>query len=612
MIETHTNVTPFPGGVSAECATLLQDVETAITYALQPIVDPHTGGVYAYEALLRGQRQIGYESIVSLFDTAFALQVLHDLELILRRKAFEAFAALPDTRGIKLFINLDGRLLESPYAHHRETIELLRRYQIPASSLCIELSESYNNSAASHVSSTIQQFRNSGIRYAIDDFGQGISELKFLYEYQPDFVKIDRFFITDLANDARKKLFVSTVVNLAHVLGITVIAEGIETAEEYKTCREIGCNLLQGYYISRPIHDVSDAPKVYPHIALAQQQAHLSRDMDADLLREAIRPLKALSIEADMYEVFELFRHSEQQSFFPVIDQDGEPVGIIHERSFKEYIYSVYGRDLLINRTFSRSVRDFIEDCPIAEISTSTETMLESFTSNASTYGIILTQNRHYIGFLSTESLLKILNEKRIRHARDQNPLTRLPGNLTVSEFVAETATSTGQTRLLCYMDFDNFKPFNDCYSFQQGDRAIILFSDLMRQYLPEPTFKNCHVGGDDFFVGAWGVQATDLMERVLELKRTFEQDVESFYLPKHRQQGYIDMEARDGTMRSFPLMSFSTAIVELPENTNITSADQLSRYIARLKKEAKRAVDGMAFMRVSDETASSSDIFML
>ncbi|MEM1398133.1 MAG: EAL domain-containing protein, partial [Pseudomonadota bacterium] len=94
--------------------------------------------------------------------------------------------------------------------------------------------------------------RSFGFEFAVDDFGQGYSQLKSLYDYEPDILKIDRFFVKDIAHDTKKQLFVRTVVELAHAMGMLVVGEGIETQQELVACRKIGCDLLQGFYIARP------------------------------------------------------------------------------------------------------------------------------------------------------------------------------------------------------------------------------------------------------------------------------------------------------------------------------------------------------------------------
>ena len=97
----------------------------------------------------------------------------------------------------------------------------------------------------------------------------------------------------------------------------------------------------------------------------------------------------------------------------------------------------------------------------------------------------------------SASSLLKIINEKLLKTAQDQNPLTSLPGNRSIRDYVQDVMRDGSDARYFCYFDFDNFKPFNDHYGFQKGDLAIALFASLLRHhFVGEDKFLG-HVGGD-------------------------------------------------------------------------------------------------------------------
>ena len=106
--------------------------------------------------------------------------------------------------------------------------------------------------------------RKQGFKLAIDDFGVGHGEMKLLCDYPVDYLKIDRHFISGIDKSPRKRHLVKNIVNMAHVLGIRVIAEGIETEAEFITCRESGVDLVQGWFIARPTTFVSELQPSYP------------------------------------------------------------------------------------------------------------------------------------------------------------------------------------------------------------------------------------------------------------------------------------------------------------------------------------------------------------
>ena len=114
-----------------------------------------------------------------------------------------------------------------------------------------------------------------------------------------------------------------------------------------------------------------------------------------------------------------------------------EPLGIVREGHLKDYVYTEYGRNLLLNRSLGKKVQEFISYCPVMEQTLSIEKILEVFSLTKDPEGIILTIDGKYAGFLSNTSIIKILNEKKIAIARDQNPLSKMPGNSLIGEYLA-------------------------------------------------------------------------------------------------------------------------------------------------------------------------------
>lgn len=131
-------------------------------------------------------------------------------------------------------------------------LELLREYELPASSLELEITESVLVSGDS-IFQSLQQLRSYGFRISLDDFGTGFSSLSYLRRFPVDVIKIDRSFVSEMSSAPQGDVLVKAIIELSHNLGLRVVSEGIEHREQFDMLRTLGSDELQGYYISRPI-----------------------------------------------------------------------------------------------------------------------------------------------------------------------------------------------------------------------------------------------------------------------------------------------------------------------------------------------------------------------
>jgi diguanylate cyclase (GGDEF)-like protein len=278
------------------------------------------------------------------------------------------------------------------------------------------------------------------------------------------------------------------------------------------------------------------------------------------------------------------------------LNANDEPRGIIHEHHLKEYIYQPFGRDLLKNKMYERSISHFVEMAPIVGLDSDAEQLMAIFANMEGSNCLLLTENMRYAGVVSAASLIKVMNEKKLKTAQDQNPLTGLPGNHAIRDFMREASRDGDDKRHFCYCDFDNFKPFNDAYGFHLGDHAISLFSALMRRYFFAERHFLGHVGGDDFFIGVRGWTKEELTEILDRLITDFHDDVLDLYSDADRADGRIRGHDRAGVEALFPLMRCSIGVLELSEGLVIDDINRVSAAIARIKAEAKESEEGLVF----------------
>ncbi|MBB3311234.1 diguanylate cyclase (GGDEF)-like protein [Rhizobium sp. BK196] len=567
-----------------------------IENAFQPIVEAGTGTVFGYESLMRGQERIGFETPIEILDEAHEHGQLLQLEQMVANRALAKFATLSNFATATLFLNLDVRLIPHGNRLVESLLLQLKTANIPPSSVCFEFSERFDNTSVPEFAELVSRLRRAGFKLAIDDFGVGHGEMKLLCDYSVDYLKIDRHFVEDIDRSPRKRHLLKSIVNMAHVLGTRVIAEGIETEAEFIVCRDYGVDLVQGWFISRPSTHLSELVPAFPHLQELGKNKGNSQSLDEILIRKQIEMLPTVYESDGIDTVFELFRRNPRQAYFPVLNANGEPRGIIHEHHLKEYIYQPFGRDLLKNKDYERTISHFVERAPIVGLDSDADQLMVIFANMEGSNCLILTDNMRYAGVVSAASLIKVINEKQLKTAQDQNPLTGLPGNRAIRDFMRHSGRDGDDVRHFCYCDFDNFKPFNDAYGFHLGDHAISLFAALMRRYFFAERHFLGHVGGDDFFIGVVGWTKEELTEILDRLISDFHDDVLDLYSDEDRAAGRIRGHDRTGAETFFPLMRCSIGVLELPEGLVIDDINRVSAEIAQVKSSAKESDEGLVF----------------
>ena len=238
--------------VVAELRRALTGAGLSLHY--QPLVNMTDRAVVGFEALLRwSHATLGNISPVEFIPLAERASVLPDLSRWVLNAAIAQLGQWQRT-GIdaEIAVNLsaadfaDGELAA-------RVLALLREHAAPATRLLLEVTESAIMREPQLAAQVMQQLRTAGVRFAIDDFGTGHSSLAQLHALPVDELKIDRAFVMNLERSSSNIAIVRTTIELGHGLGLKVVAEGIETPEVWATLLRLGCDLAQGYFISRPM-----------------------------------------------------------------------------------------------------------------------------------------------------------------------------------------------------------------------------------------------------------------------------------------------------------------------------------------------------------------------
>jgi EAL domain-containing protein (putative c-di-GMP-specific phosphodiesterase class I) len=149
-------------------------------------------------------------------------------------------------------VNLSAQQLRGD-AFTLQVSQALARHGLPGEALELEITESVAMRDPTRTAELLAQLRRHGVALAIDDFGTGYSSLAYLKQLPLSCLKLDRSFVMDIEHDANDAAICTATIQMAHSLGLGVVAEGVETATQMEFLRRLGCDVVQGYFISRPM-----------------------------------------------------------------------------------------------------------------------------------------------------------------------------------------------------------------------------------------------------------------------------------------------------------------------------------------------------------------------
>jgi diguanylate cyclase (GGDEF)-like protein/PAS domain S-box-containing protein len=228
----------------------------------QPVVALAGGRCVGAEALVRWQHPdrglVLPAEFIPLAEQSDLIVTLG--EWVLEESARYAARWSASARGsFVVSVNLSGRQLAQPDL--AVTVQrILEEVGVDPGRICLEITESALMSEAHHATEVVDALKALGVKLAIDDFGTGYSSLAYLKRFSVDSVKIDRSFVDGLGSDPGDYAIVSAVISMAHALGLGVVAEGVETAEQLAELVSLGCDQAQGYFFAppQPVGDLTE------------------------------------------------------------------------------------------------------------------------------------------------------------------------------------------------------------------------------------------------------------------------------------------------------------------------------------------------------------------
>ena len=276
--ETHSGRAIYSGDLNTHNTSRLQllgDLRRAlvdldqIVLHYQPKIDLQSGRITGVEALVRWQHPArGLLGPVEFIPSAEGTGIIRPLTQVVLRKALQQVAIWGPSSDLTMAVNVSTRcLLDTSFVGM--VTRLLTDTGVSAERLELEITESAIMTDPEHAIEVLTELAGMGITLSIDDFGTGYSSMAYLKRLPVQQLKIDRTFVTDMTSDASADAIVRSSLELARNLGLTVVAEGVETADVARRLQETGCEWAQGYFYARPMAaDALDSWLTQQHAAI--------------------------------------------------------------------------------------------------------------------------------------------------------------------------------------------------------------------------------------------------------------------------------------------------------------------------------------------------------
>jgi len=548
-----------------------------LTPVFQPIVALDNPRILGYEALIRGPANSALQSPDSLFAVARECRLLASLEFACRAVSCERFAEL----GLpgKLFLNMTPISFTDSQYRDGVTREILQRVGLKAERIVFELTESQPLDELDLLSAAAEHFQRQGFAVALDDLGAGYAGLRVWSELCPDYVKIDRHFISGVDRDPVKREFVRAMLDIAQRMGHKAIAEGIETAAELSTLVSMGVEYAQGYFIARPTAE----PKMQmPEHIYAFCQASFARHQDCFVHKVGGIVMDSIVVAPNVLaeDVVRMFRADVRLMSIPVVDQ-GAALGMVSRAELLNIFSQRFAHELHAHKP----IKEFISQLSIvvdveSELKAVGQLITEDPVQNLSV-DFIITKDKHYLGVGKVRDLLRRISEEKLRVARYSNPLTQLPGNVPLYEWIDHLLLQQSPC-IVAYCDINQFKPFNDCFGYAAGDEVILRLSRVLREHLDPIQDFIGHVGGDDFVVV---MRSPDWRARCEAILADFAAATSTFTPSIHREFWSLN---RQGQRQKYGPLTLAIGSVE-PALADCKTHQQVAQLLAEAKHRAKQ-----------------------
>jgi diguanylate cyclase (GGDEF)-like protein len=555
----------------------------------QPILDLFNGQVIGYEVLARGVPPL--ESAPAMFEQARKMGLLWYLERVCRDNTFLRIRELSEAeRNCRFFINISPDVFNDPRFHEAFSQESLAEFGLDQKRVILEITEEASEVDYVEFQDRIRHYTSQGFRISLDDFGAGSSSLVTLVAVTPHFLKLDKSIVRDIHKHNYKQLVLKTLVGFSGGVDTKLIAEGVENLDELDVLIRLGVRYAQGYMFAKP----HSSPPVVEEATLTtihdcvHKYSYAKVELDKTIVH-LVTP--ACTIERGTLTCQEIDRmFTNDRTLDHIVILEGrKPQGLItREFFYVETAGSQWGICQLDPATqLCKNQPLVVED----RISVTSLSKLAMSRSREDLYDpIVVTDHKgNFIGTVTMKHIISRAAELEVNQAFGANPLTKLPGNRSIQEWIQEVLRS--RDFAVVYGDLGFFKEYNDAYGFIMGDEMICLTSRILNDCLMDfhEEAKLGHVGGDDFIVVVPSCDVGDACKKVCDM---FDEEKLKFFSQQDIDRGWYMSTNRQGHKAQTPLVTLSLAAITATSFKTEPHPAFLAGIAASLKKKLKKECD--------------------
>jgi EAL domain-containing protein (putative c-di-GMP-specific phosphodiesterase class I)/GGDEF domain-containing protein len=538
--------------------------ERQLATHFQPIFDFRAGRFLGYEALVRGPSGSLLETPVELFRAAQAHDALVELNAICIASVLRAFSrsGLPG----KLFLNISPQLIVQRGFDQERARRFMAGLGLDPKRVTIELTEDYPTYDFDLVRESLALYRSMGFDVAIDDLGEGFASLRLWAELRPEYVKADKHFVSGIAGDPVKVQFLRAIQHIAENCGSQVIAEGIESAADFKMAKDIGVAFGQGFFIGHPAEAPPHAPDASLSGAFADRRIPVVpvqrlRAGTAVSAKDFVIQVDAVAGAEPMSVLLERFSRVPGLAAIPVVTSAGV-CGVVSRRWLERAGAGPGGQESLDGRPSAECADPgpVIVDAQLELAALSAILVRTDHRRIAD--GFVIQARGRYLGMGRVQDVLAALNDSQLLASRYTHPLTLLPGQVPINEHL-ERLLAANIAFSAWFAEVDQMRGVNDSLGFQQGDALIRAVGQALEGICESTVDFVGHIAGSRFIVL---LQSDDWRSRADRAMAAFDSLLDAHIPVGTRERGYFTSRLRDGseTVRPLPKLAIG-AVPVLP-----------------------------------------------